>query len=81
MDDRIVRFAPPAAHSKARRAPPRNPDILDVNQVADFLGISRRALERELADQGSNVPRPFYVGKSTKRLWLQSHVLEYRGFW
>jgi hypothetical protein len=78
MDDPTVRFAPPAVSGKARRAPPRNPDVCDVNQVADLLGISRRTLERELDDPASNVPKPFRVGRSTKRVWLRSHVIEYR---
>jgi hypothetical protein len=74
MDDLTLRFAPPGASKYT----PKNPDLLDCDQVAYELGFSKRTLERALAAPGSKVPRPFQRGPGKKRLWMRSDVVAYR---
>jgi hypothetical protein len=74
MEDNLTLFAPPVASRYA----PKNPDLLDCDQVAYELGVSRRTLERALIAPGSKVPRPFQRGPGKKRLWMRSDVVAYR---
>ena len=71
MDDIALRFQRPPP----TRYTPKNLDLLDANQVAFELGISRSTLERELIKPGSQIPKPF---GSHKRLWLRADNAAYR---
>jgi len=45
---------------------------LDVRQVESLLGYSRRSVERWILDRG--FPRPHYVRRSRKRIWVAAEV-------
>ena len=78
MNEPTLRFQPPQAGTANVARPPRNHDLLSVNDVAHELGVSPRTIEREIRRAGSKFPQPFRVGLGRKRQWLRSNVEAYR---
>ena len=58
-DDRLMRFDAAGAPVRARRYAPQCDNLLDMEGGARAMGISRRSLERLLADPDWVGPRPF----------------------
>src|SRR5262245_55875925 len=77
-DDRLVRFDATGAPVRTRRYAPQCDDLCDMAGAARELGISRRSLERLLADPDWPGPRPFRLGtRGRKALFRKPDLKAY----
>jgi len=73
-----LRFDAAGAPKRERRYAPLNEDLVDMNGAAIELGISRRSLERLLADKTWLGPRPFTLGgRGRKQLFRRVDLKAY----